>query len=71
MINKLNLVLCAINVNSLNVSTLGTHNAKTFLKIEGITGKRADVILVCDIRAKNRGEEIKILTFQLNYEWQL
>jgi exonuclease III len=61
MINKLNLVICAINVNSLNVSTLGSHNAKTFLKIEGITGKRADVILLCDVRAKNRGEEIKKL----------
>jgi 5S rRNA maturation endonuclease (ribonuclease M5) len=26
-----------------------------------VTGKRADVILLCDIRAKNRGEEIKKL----------
>ncbi len=61
MINKLNLVICIINVNSLNVSTLGSHNAKTFLKIEGVTGKRADVILLCDVRAKKRGEEVKKL----------
>ncbi len=61
MISNLNLVISTINVNSLNVSTLGSSNAKTFLKIEGVTGKRADVILLCDVRVKNKGEEIKKL----------
>jgi exonuclease III len=43
----------------MNVSTLGNRNAKTYLKIEGVTGKRADVILIVDIRAKNKGDELK------------
>jgi hypothetical protein len=30
-----------------------------YLKIEGVTGKRADVILISDIRAKNKGDELK------------
>jgi hypothetical protein len=36
-ISKLNLVISTLNVNSLNVWTLGARNAKTLLKIEGIT----------------------------------
>jgi Holliday junction resolvasome RuvABC DNA-binding subunit len=51
-------VISALNVNSLNVSTLGAQNAKTLLKVEGITNKRADVILLSDIRVKDSGEEI-------------
>jgi len=39
-----NLRVSSINVNTMNVSTIGTRNAKIFLKIEGITGKRPDVI---------------------------
>jgi exonuclease III len=45
----------------MNVSTLGKRNAKTYLKIEGITNKKADVILITDIRASNKGEELKKL----------
>jgi hypothetical protein len=39
--NKIpNISISAINCNSLNVSTLGTRNSKTYLKIEAITGKK-------------------------------
>jgi exonuclease III len=40
---------------------MGKRNAKTYLKIEGITGERADVILISDIRASDKGEELKKL----------
>ncbi len=55
---KLDLMISAINVNSMNVSTIGNRNAKTYLKVEGITGKKADVILISDIRASNKGKDI-------------
>ncbi len=58
-LQSINLTFSAINCNSMNVSTLGNRNAKTYLKIEGVTGKRADVILITDIRAKNKGDELK------------
>ncbi len=60
-LNNLFLRLSTINVNSMNVSTLGTRNAKTYLKIEGVTGKKPDVIFLCDIRANNRGEDLEKL----------
>ena len=50
-----------INVNTMNVSSLGTRNSKTYLKIEGVTGKKADVIFMCDIRAGNKGAELEKL----------
>jgi hypothetical protein len=43
------------------VSTLGLRNSKTLLKIEGITSKRADVILLSDVMVKDSGMEIKRL----------
>jgi exonuclease III len=61
MQNKLNLTISAVNVNSLNVSTLDSSNSKTLLKIEGVTSKRTDVILLSDVRAKNKGDEIQKL----------
>jgi hypothetical protein len=60
-LNNLSLRLSSINVNSMNVSTLGTRNAKTYLKIEGVTGKKPDVIFLCDVRANNRGDELERL----------
>jgi hypothetical protein len=45
----------------MNVSTLGPRNAKTYLKNEDITGKKADVIFVSDVRAKDKGDELKKL----------
>jgi exonuclease III len=59
--NNLNIYFSAINVNSMNVSTLGSSNAKTYLKIEGITRRRPDVILLSDVRAKDKGVELKKL----------
>jgi exonuclease III len=56
-----NLRISAINVNTMNVSTIGTRNAKIFLKIEGITGKRSDIIFMSDIRAANKQKEIEDL----------
>jgi hypothetical protein len=43
----------------MNVSTVGTRNAKIYLKIEGITGKRPDVIFMSDVRASNKVKEIE------------
>jgi hypothetical protein len=50
-----------INVNTMNVSALGTRNAKTYLKIEDVTGKKADIIFMCDIRAANKGDDLEKL----------
>ncbi len=61
MKNLLNINILSINVNSLNVSTLDRKNAKTLLKIEGVTGKKPEVILLTDIRAGNKSAEIRKL----------
>jgi exonuclease III len=37
---------------------MGNRNAKTYLKVEGITGKGTDVILISDVRASNKGNDI-------------
>ena len=46
-----------INVNTMKVSSLGTRNAKTYLKIEGVTAKRL-MSYLCVIL----GMEIKVKT---------
>jgi exonuclease III len=51
----------AINVNSFNLSTIDRKNSKTFLKVEGITMKKSDVILLMDVRGGNKGKELKKL----------
>ncbi len=56
-----NLRIALINVNSFNVSTLGCKNAKTYLKIEGITRKKADVIFLCDVRANKKFKDVEKL----------
>jgi exonuclease III len=56
-----NLRVSAINVNTMNVSTIGTRNAKIYLKIEGITGKRPDIIFMSDVRAANKVKDIEEL----------
>jgi hypothetical protein len=43
----------------LNVSTLGGRNAKTYLKIEGVTGKRSDIIFMSDMRVGGKKKEIE------------
>jgi exonuclease III len=60
-LNNLSLRFSSINVNSMNVSTLGSRNAKTYIKIEGVTGKKADVIFLCDVRANNKGADLEKL----------
>ena len=50
--------ISSINVNSFNVSQIDTQQSKTYLKIEGITGKRADIILMADCRLSNKGDTI-------------
>ena len=40
MKGELNMTISAVNINSFNISTLGGESNKTFLKIEGITGKK-------------------------------
>jgi hypothetical protein len=54
-----NLRVSAINVNTMNVSTIGTRNAKIHIKIEGITGKRPDIIFMSDVRAANSVKDIE------------
>jgi exonuclease III len=69
---KLDLTVSAINVNSMNVSTMSNRNAKTYLKIEGITGKKADIILPSDIRAGNKGTDlIKLMGLTRNGSYKL
>ncbi len=59
MNNKLpRLTISAINVNSMNVSTLGMSQSKTLLKVEGVTMKKTDIILLSDVRAKDKGDEL-------------
>jgi len=43
----------------MNVSTLGGRNAKTYLKIEGVTGKRNDIIFMSDMRVGGKKKEIE------------
>ena len=62
---KLNLDVGSINVNSMNVSTIGGKNSKTYLKVEGVTSFKHDVIFLCDLRLKDKGNEIKRM-FGLN-----
>ncbi len=55
----------SINVNSFNVSTLGTRNSKSYLKVEGVTFAKHDIIFLCDCRLKDKTNDIKKL-FGLN-----
>ena len=45
-----NLQITAINVNSFNMSIVHNSNAKCHLKVEGITSKSSDIILMSDCR---------------------
>jgi hypothetical protein len=46
----LRLDIGSLNVNSFNVSTLGMRSSKTFIKIEAITHRKHDIILLSDCR---------------------
>ena len=70
--DKLNLTISSLNVNSLNVSTLGGKVSKTFVKIEGATGKKADILFLCDCRMGRKGKEIeKMFNLSRNGKYKL
>ncbi len=48
MKNDLNINILTINVNSFNVATMDRKNSKTLLKIEGVTGKKPEIILLTE-----------------------
>jgi exonuclease III len=51
---------------------LGVRNAKTLLKVEGITSKRADIIFLSDIRLKDsEGEVRKLFNLTMNGSYKL
>ena len=56
---ELNLNISTLNVNSFNVSTMGGKVSKTFVKIEGVTGKKADILFLCDCRMGRKAKEVE------------
>ena len=68
----LELTITANNINSFNMSTYGGANNKTLVKIEGITGKKSDIILISDCRVGKRGKEVeRIFGLSLNGKYKL
>ena len=59
MKGEINLTISSVNINSFNISTLGGEKNKTFLKIEGITSKKSDIILIVDTRMGIKVKEIE------------
>ena len=59
MEGEINLIISAININSFNVSTLGGDSNKTFVKIEGITAKKSNIILIVDTRMGLKVKELE------------
>ena len=57
--NNGELNLNTLNVNSFNVSTMGGKVSKTFVKIEGVTGKKADILFMCDCRMGRKAKEVE------------
>ena len=57
-LSKLKLNVGALNVNSFNVSTIGIRNSKTFLKVEGATQLKLDIIFLVDCRLKDKQHEV-------------
>jgi plasmid maintenance system killer protein len=63
------LVISTINVNSFNLSTTGL---KKFKKVEGITGRKPDIILMRDCRVgRNKGELEKMFNMTMNGQYDL
>ena len=72
MKDEINLTISAINVNSFNVSTLVGDSNKTFVKIEGITAKRSDIILIVDTRMGQKVKELeKMMQITRNGKYKL
>ena len=69
---EINLTISAINVNSFNVSTLVGDSNKTFVKIEGITAKKSDIILIVDTRMGQKVKELeKMMQITRNGKYKL
>ena len=72
MESKINLNITSVNVNSFNVSTAHQSNAKCFLKVEGITSKKADIILITDCRLNGEKKKIEeLMAVNLNCSYKL
>ena len=72
MEGEINLIISAININSFNVSTLGGDSNKTFVKIEGITAKKSDIILIVDTRMGLKVKELeKMMQITKNGKYKL
>ena len=72
MNGEINLTISAININSFNVSTLGGDSNKTFVKIEGITSKKCDIILIVDTRMGQKVKELeKMMQITRNGKYKL
>ena len=56
---ELNRNISTVNVNSFNVFTMGGKVSKTFVKIEGVTGKKADILFLCDCRMGRKAKEVE------------
>ena len=61
LLKRIEISFGVINVNSFNVSTLGARNSKVYLKIEGITKGKKDVIFITDCRLGTKQNEIERL----------
>jgi hypothetical protein len=70
MLDNIKLEVSCINVNSFNLST--KVGIKKYVKIEGVTGKRADIILITDCRVgKNLTELEKLFRMSKNGNYKL
>ena len=56
--SSFNISAGAINMNSLNVSTLGSRNSKTLLKIDAITRGRHEVLFMSDCGLDSETDDV-------------
>ncbi len=69
---KLDLSVGSINVNSFNLSTVTSRNSKTFLKIEGATRKKQDVLFFSDCRIADKEKEFtKLMGLNMNCSYKV
>ena len=69
---KINLTFSSLNVNSLNVLTLRGKVSKTIVKTEGITGKKADILFLCNCRmGRKRTEVEKMFNLSRNGKYKI
>jgi len=62
----------SINVNSFNLSTVATRNGKTFLKVEGVTRKKSDVLFLSDCRISDKEKEFtKLMGLNMNCSYKV